>query len=177
MIDKLRRKMIWISWLSFLAVFLIALVVLVVVSITRISHMADELTSILSAHNGRFPMTEMHEFPKETDPPQKSAYWNEETPASTRYFSVWLDENENVTDVDIDSISTISKIQAMEYATCAQKGRSERGWIGSYRYRVTQTESGSLVIFVDSSMIQSMTRSLLLSACGIFWESASLCWD
>ena len=68
-----------------------------------------------------------------------------ETPFSTRFFTVRLDENGRVADVDVSSISAITEETARKYAEETYESGKERGWMEDYRYKQYQTEHGSFM--------------------------------
>ncbi|MCD8018390.1 MAG: HAMP domain-containing histidine kinase [Clostridiales bacterium] len=94
-----------------------------------------------------------------------------ETPYETRYFTVTFDEEENVTDINVDRIAAVDSDTAQEYAEKVLAGSSEKGFIESYRYLRQEKEGKTLVIFVDcsgslSSFYAFLRASILVSIVG-----------
>lgn len=71
-----------------------------------------------------------------------------ETPFETRYFTVTVDENGEVTDCDLDRIAAVDEETAEEYTQTAQQKNKTTGFQGIYRYRVTETEDGAKYVFL-----------------------------
>lgn len=96
----------------------------------------------------------------------------EETPYETRFFSVLLAEDGTLLSADTGSIAAIDETKAAEMAAEVQ-GRTKNAFYDSYRYSVSDTDSGDLVIFVDCSRSLGTFRtflfaSILISLIGTF---------
>ena len=83
----------------------------------------------------------------ENDEKDKSRF-SVETPFETRYFTVTVDENGEVTDCDLDRIAAVDEETAEEYTQTAQQKNKTTGFQGIYRYRVTETEDGAKYVFL-----------------------------
>ncbi len=99
---------------------------------------------------------------------------NAETQYSTDFFTVWLDDAQQITRINMDSVSAISESEVEEYTQRAlDKGR-ERGWIAEYRYKIAETEDGTSVVFVNGAMTQMTTNRVLFTAFFVLLGSAFL---
>jgi two-component system sensor histidine kinase CiaH len=161
MIDKLRRRLIWISGLSVILVFALVFAGICAVSINRLNKTMDMLTDIISPDDGRFP-----EFNEMNPPPPRgfAPFVTAETPFSTRFFTVRLDPAGSIVSADMEFIASVTKETAQEYAEQAMRSGKERGWIYGYRYKISDTFLGQTVVFVDGTMNRSLTSMLLLTA-------------
>ena len=87
---------------------------------------------------------------------------------------VWLDGEEEIRQVNSDAISSLTREEVEEYARRAVDRGRERGWISDYRYKVLDTDTGSIVVFVNGSMNKSVTGRLLFTAFLVLLGSAAL---
>ena len=74
---------------------------------------------------------------------------------------MWVDDNGNILQENIEHISSVSEDEARAYAKRALNMGRERGWISAYRYKVSETEYGRLVVFVNGETNKAMTNRLL----------------
>lgn len=88
----------------------------------------------------------------------------EETPFSTRFFTVWLDEENCITNVNVESVFSITEEQAQSYVEDVLKLNCERGWVTDYRFRIFQPEDGTAIVFVNGEMNRMMSNRVLLTA-------------
>lgn len=171
MIASLQKKFILISAISIFVVFSGIFLLLVFFSNQQLDQTMDTLADAISASDGVFP---------EFDPSQHSRPFpyddiiNEETRFSTRFFTVWVDEQGRITHINIDSVSSIAEEQVEDYARAALSENTQRGWVSDYRYRVVETGSGSTLVFVNGTMNRSMSGRLLLTAFLVLLCSACL---
>ena len=144
MAEKLRRKFILVSVGAVsIVVFTIALFSNLI-NYTQILNHSDELLVLLAENDGHFPMKEEPSLEYQL-PPKISP----ETPFSTRFFTVRLDNNRNVVETDTGKIASISTTEAFQYANKAlQKGKSSH-FIDHYRYLIVDQGDRSLIIFMD----------------------------
>ncbi|WP_122790579.1 sensor histidine kinase [Intestinibacillus sp. Marseille-P6563] len=167
MIGSLRRKFIRISAISIFLVFAGIFLLLFISAKVPMNRLMDELTDTIVANGGSFP-----EFdPSEQHLPE---FINAETQYSTHFFTVWLDDAQQITRINMDSVSAISESEVEEYTQRAlDKGR-ERGWIAEYRYKIAETEDGTSVVFVNGAMTQMTTNRVLFTAFFVLLGSAFL---
>ena len=174
MIYRLQRKLILICTVSVLAVIALVFGVILVLNISSMNRNMDMLADRVSEGGGRFPGS-MEEKPQPDKMPPRNEqdfeFITPETPFSTRHFTVFYDKNGKVSKINTESIYSVSKEQAIEYAESALNNEDERGWISIYRYKVFGGDGGKGVVFVDgsmsrSSLMQSMTiAGLVLLGC------------
>ena len=75
--------------------------------------------------------------------------FSKETPFETRYFTVTLDSDGNVSDCDTGKVASVDEDSAKEYASEVYTSGKTTGFSGIYRYRVTETDDGTMIVFVD----------------------------
>jgi len=155
-IDKLRRKFISVALISVSIVIVIIMVVLNLSNYRSTVSKADKTLSLLIDNDGTFPVP-----PKEMDGPGTGAPerkdFSPESPFESRYFSVHLDDDGKVIDVNTDSIAAVTEEQAAKYALSAAEKDKKSGFIGNYRYEC----SGSLIVFLDATRDLESFRSFL----------------
>lgn len=164
MIHKLRRNFITIAMLSTLVVLTIIIGSLNIINYITLLKQADEVLTVLSENDATFPDYSVNN----EDMPSG---FNVETPFNTRFFSIYLDNNSNVSNVNTDQITAIDDSTAVEYATTVIMKGHVSGFYRTYRYRVVCNDNGYLVIFVDqsqqlSSFYQVLWTSILISMIG-----------
>ena len=126
MIVSLQKKFILISALSIFVVFSGIFLVLVYFSNRQLDRTMDTLADAISSNDGVFP---------EFDPAQHTQPFpyddviNEETRFSTRFFTVWVDEEGHITHINIDSVSSIAEEQVEDFAQAALSEGGSRGWV------------------------------------------------
>ena len=117
MIRDLRKKFILVAMLS---TMLVLTAIMGVVNFSNYREMldrADEMTALLEQNDGKFPEEpSWHEQDDTETPPAKpendekdKSRFSVETPFETRYFTVTVDENGEVTDCDLDRIAEIGR--------------------------------------------------------------------
>lgn len=144
MVELLRRKFIVISVSAvFIVVFAIGLFSNLS-NYSQIGKNANELLYILAENDGYFPREDDHDF-KYKLPPKISP----EAPFSTRFFTLKLDEGENLIEVDTGKVSSISRDQALSYASGVLQSGKKNGITDEYKYLVVNKDYGSLMIFVN----------------------------
>lgn len=175
MIRDLRKKFILVAMLS---TMLVLTAIMGVVNFSNYREMldrADEMTALLEQNAGKFPEEpSWHEQDDTETPPAKpendekdKSRFSVETPFETRYFTVTVDENGEVTDCDLDRIAAVDEETAEEYTQTAQQKNKTTGFQGIYRYRVTETEDGAKYVFLDCRREISNFRTVLVTTISV----------
>lgn len=164
MIYSLRKKFILISAALIVIVFSAIFAFMSVMSKIQLNKTMDALTDAIALNGGVFP-----EFNKagrllSSDGFPYTNVITEETRFSTRFFTVWMDRDNQITEVNTDSISSISEAQIQEYTELILKNKRERGWVSDYRYKVFQTESGTAIVFVNGIMDHMVASRFLYTS-------------
>lgn len=175
MIRALRKKFILVAMLS---TMLVLTAIMGVVNFSNYREMldrADEMTALLEQNDGKFPEEpSRHEQDDTETPPAKpendekdKSRFSVETPFETRYFTVTVDENGEVTDCDLDRIAAVDEETAEEYTQTVQQKNKTTGFQGIYRYRVTETEDGAKYVFLDCRREISNFRTVLVTTISV----------
>lgn len=177
MIYKLRRKFIRICSLSFLVALLVILLATYIISHVKTNQAIDILADMVSKYDGNFPEFDRMNPNPDLDPRPEHNIWmrpnmpdiiNSEVRFTTRFFIVFFDDDGNVLKTDIDSILSVTSEQAIEYAKTAFEKGEERGGISNYRYKLYDTDDGKAVAFVDGSMQQAMSGTMIITIATVF---------
>ena len=185
MIQKLRKQFILVAMCSTMAVLLIIIGSLNIANYWSRIQQTDEILSILSSNNGKFPdMFGQKRMDRDEEPPQppkggkklgmmefgpNGLYrFSREIAYETRFFSVTLDENGETQDLDLGMIAAIEEDTAKEYAAYVlkqyQKSGKTKGFLDGYRYLVIQNDSTCQIIFVDCATdLQEIKKVVIYS--------------
>ncbi len=161
MIYKLRKKFVMITAVSVGIVFALIFGGIYFISRSQLNHSLDMLADVIAMNDGVFPDLDRRENPAPPGGFPQNQFLTPETRFSTRFFTVWVDDNGNVLQENIEHISSVSEDEARDYAKRTLNMGRERGWISAYRYKVSETEYGRLVVFVNGEMNKTMTNRLL----------------
>ena len=172
MIYKLGRKFILISIGVVFSVIVLVFCFILVLNISSMNKNMDILADRISEGGGKFPgLLEERPFPDNMPPKNEQTFdfITPETPFSTRHFTIFFDENGNVTQTFTESIYAIDDETAIAYAEKVMTDKDKRGWISNYRYKVFSTENGYGVVFVDGSMSRSaLMQSMIIAGIVLF---------
>lgn len=176
MIYRLRRKFILICALSFLLVFSCMFVILTVTSHVQKNNFMDNLTDTIADNGGTFPKPEQNNAQNNTmsQPPDFSPGMDAETPFSTRFFTVRLNDQDEITQVNTKAVSSISEETAKSYAEKAVKKNKKRGWISDYRYKIYNNNGTTEIVFVNGNVPKAMSSSNLFMISVVFAISGAV---
>ena len=157
MIKKLRKKLVAVAMLSLFIVLFIIIGTVNVLNYTRMVDDANRTLNILKENNGSFPRPDMSHGHGE----EMFKGMSPEAPYESRYFSVMMDDNGNVSTIDTGKIAGTDTDEAAEYAVKALASGKTEGFMGQYRFALKETDSGSLIIFLYCGRGLSNFRSVL----------------
>lgn len=181
MIKKLRIKLIFAAMISLLAVLLVIMGTVGCLNYIKIVSDADKTLSILEENGGFFPNTQQEpsEMPDDVFPFGRGRWIKDdaippELPFETRYFFARLDENGDTLSVNTGKIAAIDNETAEEYAKSVWEDGSHKGFIGNYRYIMSDSDEGSLIIFLDCGRSLDNFRTLLISCIAVSITGSAL---
>ena len=119
MIYNLRKKFIIISAVSVSVVFAIIFGVIYFVSTRELNRTMDMLTEVISSNDGIFPNFEENQVLPVPSGFRQENLITPDTPFSTRFFTVWADENNSIMHTNVERISSVSEAQAELISTPA----------------------------------------------------------
>ncbi|MBR6874324.1 MAG: HAMP domain-containing histidine kinase [Ruminococcus sp.] len=188
MIKKLQRKFILITAASLFIVLAVVAASINIINNYQLKKNEDEIIDMLCGAGGKFPdlfrdtmppddkefggdrmpdekvFENSKEFEERRDRFRNSKNINEETSYQTRYFVVYYDIYDEIQKVDVSHIAAVDSDQAKELANEVLAGESEQGRTGNYRYVITGSDSGKMVLFLDVRNNDSTkSRFLLIS--------------
>lgn len=104
MIYSLRKKFIIVSAASIVTVFSVIFAVMFITNRMQLNKTMDMLTDAIAKNGGMFP-----EYDGSVSPPPGGGFpisdvITEETRFSTRFFTVWLDEEEQIVRLNMDFV-------------------------------------------------------------------------
>lgn len=167
MIKKLRFKFVAIAMLSLFTVLAVIIATVNIVSYNSIVYSADEVLSLLSSGEGRFPLRDGPIIPGEPFPGDRFAEARPELRYESRFFSVLIDESGVIIATDTDFIAAIDKNTAADMAQRVFLSGNASGFTGDYRYHVFPDGTSTRIIFLDCTRDLSTFRRFLLISCGI----------
>ena len=139
MIKQLQKKFVLIAMCSFLAV-IVCIVGGINIAVTIHENEATEnILNILSVNDGKFPKNDNHTEPKDFSkrkPFFDFSMMTEETPFETRFFTVMVDLDNNILQLDTGHIAAVSSDEAESIALEMLNSGSNSGSYGSYKYRI-----------------------------------------
>lgn len=192
MIKKLRKKLVITSMISLLFVLFVIEGIVGLLSYHKIATDADKILSILELNNGRFP--EPNRFGGKEDLDEKTSdhflkndrknqlddrsilgMLSAEIPYESRFFSVVLNKDGEIVNVDTGKIVSVDTSDAMEYAQTVWKKDQTKGFLEDYRYLVCDFKDDSEVriIFLDRERELSNFHNLILT--GLEVTALGLC--
>lgn len=169
MIRKLRMKMIAASMVSLFVVLLVIETIVAGLNYQKIVADAEMILTVLEENGGRFPENDPRKIENAgSEKPEMGATGKEgemspELPYESRFFSVVLNEKDEVSTVDTGKIASIDTASAIRYAQTVLADEKEEGFMDDYRYRVCQSETGTQIIFLDRGRELSNFRNLIVT--------------
>ena len=92
---------------------------------------------------------------------------SKEMPYESRYFTVTVNSAGDVLSVDTGKVAAVDMEQAVAYAEAALASGKTRGFADDYRYLVSDTDDGQLVLFLDCGRNLTTWRSFLIASLGV----------
>lgn len=169
MIKRLQKRFILIAVLSVLAVLVVIMGAINISNYRASIKEADSTVVFITQNGGTFPRGEFHKNggddktaatgqPSDAAPDGKGAVrpplnsekaMSAEAPFETRFFVVNMNAGGKVMSVDTGSIAAISTEQAAQYAQTVYSSGKTSGFVGDYRYGVSDAMSGKMIVFLD----------------------------
>lgn len=166
MISKLRRKFIVISMMSVTVVLVMLIALINIFNFKEVIRNADDVLNILTANEG--------EFPPDTDPKPMWAgsgglghdgrgndLMSPEMRFEARFFTIVFDKSGNAVAVDTGRIAAVDSTEAISLGEDIYNSGRTTGFVGDYRYRRTDKDDVTLVIFYDCGRSLDNARSFL----------------
>ena len=78
----------------------------------------------------------------------------------TRFGTVLVDKDKQISSVNVDRISSLSEDEMKEYAEKIIKRDKTYGWIEQYRYLYDKYEDGYMIIVLNGTMVKQANESV-----------------
>lgn len=155
MIRGIKKKFLLLSMAALFVLLAAIITGMNLVNYNSIISDADTTLSLLSKNHGRFP---------EFGEGDASRHMNPETPYESRYFSVLLDQNDNVIQTDTSRIKAIDSGDAIDYAESVLQNSAEKGFAGKYRFLRCEEDHSTRIVFLDCGRKFDAFRDFLLAS-------------
>ncbi len=189
---RLRQKFVLVAMLSVAVALALILVVINAVNYQSVCRMADDRIEAIVENGGSFPgvfsADEARVGQEETSDAsvvileELSATYidrsyglgkraadimDKEAPYDTRYFTVTVNGDGTIAGVDVNHVAAITAQDACTYALQVSASSAKHGFYSAYRYRVVDTDEGSLYVFVDCARELSNFEAFLGASAAI----------
>lgn len=155
MIKKLKRKFIYICMASVLIVFATIIITVNIINYRNVEKDIDQILTILSNGDGRFPV-----IPKR-DPKDPNSHFTEETPYETRYFSLKINSDKQIIEINMQNIKIVTEEEAINYSLELYDEEDGYGKFENYRYIIKTIPEGKLFIYVDCNRQLYLARNFM----------------
>ena len=194
MIKKLQMRFVAVSVTSVVIVLTLLLGIINIANYIDFVKNSDEMLAILSGNGGFFPFNtgdeavdpgsigsgavEPNGLNTEAAPPEKTiehfskgkmpdGSFGPEAAYETRYFAIEFDDNGVVVLTNTGSIAAVTSESAVELAQQVYDSGKTHGFLDVYRYSVTDTDDGKLVLFLNRSRELNGVRTFAKTSLGV----------
>lgn len=182
MVQKLRKRFILVAMLSTLIVLLSMIGGMNILNFHKLKSQADTMTRMICENDGKFPQNknadEHTPVPDGNKTPPKSnkntdnlqppkvpdGQIDAETPFSTRYFSVKVNNKGKITQSNLNSIASVNSNDLDSYISAVKTKKSDTGFYRQFRYKKYKTTSYIMYIFVDCNQSLSTFKNTLFTS-------------
>lgn len=174
--QRLRSRFIRTAMLSLFIILMLILGFLNILNFVQIEKRADSTLTMLRDNGGHFPERDESGSKKPGDGPSPkqntslfsllisdfSSSREIEAPFETRYFCVTLDADGELVSSDLANVAAVTEDVAVEYAQDAYSSSRTSGFVGGYRYLLTENDDGTTqILFVDCGSDLAQANALL----------------
>jgi len=162
MVKILQKRFIILTTVALMIVMTFVVGAINIVTDIRLTNSADQKLAFISENNGDI---QNHSPSNKED---NNSGWiiqmTEETPFEMRYFAVYYDQDKNTMTSNLERIASITSEEASNMANDVITEGTNQGYSGQYRYEVTDTSQGKMIVFLDCyNSIQTQNMLLLIS--------------
>ncbi|MDD6058229.1 MAG: HAMP domain-containing sensor histidine kinase [Clostridiales bacterium] len=157
MITRIKTRFILLSMVTLFVLLAVIVAGMNVMNYKTIVADADSTLDLIATNKGAFPDFSRNKPPK---------HMTKETPYESRYFSVLMDENHQIIQIDTSRIKAVDTKKAVEYAAAVVKAGKKQGFIGGYRFLFSSECDSTRIVFLDcDKRIASFQTFLGISSC------------
>ena len=177
MINKLRKRFVIIGTLSVFVFLFIVVTTINIINYNTMINDIDRTIDVVANPKANF----FKEFEKPIEPKKEFGDFlpngmSPEVPFETRFFSVLIDDSNQIQDADISRIITVTSEEIINYVTKATKSSSNRGFIDEFRYKKISEDDLTRIVFVDCGRkIDSFYNFMLISSLTAFVGCVLIC--
>lgn len=179
-IRRLRRRFIALAMASLVVLLTLIVTGMNIMSYNDVVRDADKRIEVLEENSGPRKFFGEDDFENFDDMEEflfgrggrRGPFMTRDEAEESRFFTVELDESNNVVHVNIDRISSVDAGNAAEYAELAAESGKESGFIGDFRYHVKDSDDYKTITFLDCGRVLDSYRdflraSVLMSVLGL----------
>lgn len=174
MIRQLRQKFILTAMLSTFLVLFLIIGTINVANYLSVNRGLNNRLELIAENGGIFPDLMGNMPPMEDEPPEKrderfnKPGINKESQFATRYFTVLLDGEGNVTEINVGRVSSVTMSQASDYAVELYEDGKTSGFLEEYKYLRTKVNDDTyMYVFVNCQMEMETVTNFLMASVGI----------
>ena len=174
MIDKLRKKFILAAMLSTFFVLFLIIGTIYIANFVSVNRGLNNRLELISENGGSFPDLMNTHPPKEDIQPEKKDDFfdkpgiNKESQFATRYFTVFINEDGTVNEINTGKVSAVTVSQARNYAVELLQKNKIIGFVEDYKYlRTTLGDENYMYVFINCQMEIETVKSFLFASVGI----------
>ena len=174
MIQQLRQKFILTAMLSTFLVLFLIIGTINVANYLSVNRGLNNRLELIAENGGIFPDLMGNMPPMEDEPPEKrderfnKPGINKESQFATRYFTVLLDGEGNVTEINVGRVSSVTVSQASDYAVALYEDGKTSGFLEEYKYlRAKVNDDAYMYVFVNCQMEMETVTNFLMASVGI----------
>ena len=177
MINKLRKRFVIIGTLSVFVFLFIVVTTINIINYNTMINDIDRTIDVVANPKANF----FKEFEKPIEPKKEFGDFlpngmSPEVPFETRFFSVLIDDSNQIQDADISRIITVTSEEIINYVTKATKSSSDKGFIDEFRYKKISEDDLMRIVFVDCGRkIDSFYNFMLISSLTAFVGCVLIC--
>lgn len=161
MVKRLRKRFVFITMFAVIVVLSIIIFSINIVNFHNVSKFSDNVLTFLAANDGRFPAHDEKDHEKIEF---KEGLTNE-TPFETRFFTIKYNQKGEIEKVDLGRIAAIGdESSAVELAKQVLSSNKTKGYKDIYRFLVSNTDDGKMIIFVDCGKQLFTAKKFLLAS-------------
>lgn len=208
MIKKLRWRVAAITIAAVFTVLVVLMGIINISNYVSRDRASDEILQVLKENGGKFPdsfkkamlppdtASSVRTVPMSTDASSSDTLnisqkdnsdpgnfkdgrkLNPETPFETRYFTVSVDKSGKISETNIGRIAAVTQSEAENMTRALLLNGKTEGYYGNYKYIKTQTDTGSMYIFLDCTRdleaVNQFLKSSLLASSAVFLAISAL---
>ena len=164
MIKKLKRRFIVLAMVSLTVLLSVIVAGMNVINYQKVVSDADARIEVLEENTDStfdmMPFDDIEEFFFGPGGPGGPSMSKDEAEES-RFFTVIVDEDGYATQINVDRISSVNELEAVSYARSALSSGEDEGFVGEFRFSVSDYRAGYRITFLDCGRVLESFRDFL----------------